>query len=109
MGASSISPPIEARPSADLSRSRLIFAVAGMVLTLLTVAMIQIPRAVVSLNRFARYQWVTTSFLLTTTITMPLKQERFEPRMPRSKAEALRGRWNQALSRAKGLEANPQV
>ncbi len=39
---------------------------------------------------------------------LPLKEKRFEPRMPRSKAEALRGRWNQALSRAKGWEANPQ-
>jgi glycerol kinase len=39
---------------------------------------------------------------------LPLKETRFEPRMPRSKAEALRGRWSQALSRAKGWEANPQ-
>ena len=42
-------------------------------------------------------------------VALPLKEMRFEPRMPRSKAEALRGRWNQALSRAKGWEANPQV
>jgi len=39
---------------------------------------------------------------------MPLKEERFEPRMPRSQAEALRARWNQALSRAKGWETNPK-
>jgi glycerol kinase len=28
----------------------------------------------------------------------------FEPRIPRSKAEALRGRWNEALSRAKAWD-----
>jgi EmrB/QacA subfamily drug resistance transporter len=78
MGASSISPSIEARPGADLSRSQLIFAVAGMGLTLLTAAMIQafggpvMPRAIASLNGFARYPWTTTSFLLTTTIAMPV-------------------------------------
>ena len=37
------------------------------------------------------------------------KDKRFEPRMPRSQADALRGRWNDALSRAKGWEANPQA
>src|ERR1700688_4567568 len=78
MGASSIPSSIEARPDADLSRSQLIFAVVGMVLTLLTAAMDQafggavMPRAVASLNGFARYPWVTTSFLLTTTIAMPV-------------------------------------
>ena len=40
---------------------------------------------------------------------MPLKEKRFEPRMPQSRSEALRGRWNEALSRAKGWEASPQV
>jgi glycerol kinase len=40
---------------------------------------------------------------------MPLEEKRFEPRMPRSQAEALRGRWNQALSRAKGWDANSQA
>ena len=78
MEASSISQPIEARPFADLSCSQLVFAVAGMVLTLLTAAMIQafggtvMPRAIASLNGFARYPWTTTSFLLTTTIAMPM-------------------------------------
>jgi glycerol kinase len=38
---------------------------------------------------------------------LPLKEKRFEPHMPRSQAEALRGRWNQALSRAKAWEVNP--
>jgi glycerol kinase len=36
---------------------------------------------------------------------LPLKEKRFEPRMPRSQTEALRERWKQALSRAKGWEA----
>jgi glycerol kinase len=40
---------------------------------------------------------------------MPLKEKRFEPRMSRSRAEDLRSRWNEALSRAKGWEANPKV
>jgi glycerol kinase len=40
---------------------------------------------------------------------MPVKEKRFEPRMPRSQSQALRERWNQALLRAKGWEANSQV
>ncbi len=38
--------------------------------------------------------------------TLPRQEKRFEPRMARSQAESVRGRWNQALSRAKGWEAN---
>ena len=40
---------------------------------------------------------------------MPFGERRFEPRMPRSQSEALRGRWTEALSRAKGWEAKSQV
>jgi glycerol kinase len=40
---------------------------------------------------------------------MPLKEKRFEPRMSRPEVEGLRSRWNEALSRAKGWEAKPQV
>src|ERR1700720_2367748 len=78
MGASSISPPIEGRPLGGVSRAQVNLAVAGMVLTLLTAAMIQgrgvaaVPRAIANLNGFARYPWVTTSFLLTSTISMPV-------------------------------------
>jgi len=36
--------------------------------------------------------------------SMPLKEQRFEPRMPRSQATGLRERWNEALSRAKDWE-----
>jgi glycerol kinase len=35
---------------------------------------------------------------------MPRKEYRFEPRMPRSQAAALRERWNEALSRSKAWE-----
>jgi len=38
---------------------------------------------------------------------IPLKEKGFEPRMPRAQSETLRGRWNQALWRAKGWEAKP--
>ncbi len=38
-------------------------------------------------------------------IALPREEERFEPRMPRSQAESLRERWNQALSRSKAWEA----
>ncbi len=33
---------------------------------------------------------------------LPLKEQRFEPRMKRSAADALRARWNEALSRSRG-------
>jgi EmrB/QacA subfamily drug resistance transporter len=78
MGASSISSQIEARSFADLSRTQLLLALTGMVLTLLTAAMNQalggtaMPRAVADLNGFARYPWPTTSHLLTSTIAMPV-------------------------------------
>jgi len=63
---------------ADLSRTQLILAVSGMVLTLLAATMNQaigitaLPRAIASLNGFARYSWPTTSLLLTSTIAMPV-------------------------------------
>ena len=37
---------------------------------------------------------------------LPVEEKRFEPSLPRSQVEALRARWNQALSRAKGWESN---
>jgi glycerol kinase len=37
------------------------------------------------------------------------QDERFEPRMPRSRSEALRGRWRQALSRSQAWEAGGQT
>jgi EmrB/QacA subfamily drug resistance transporter len=78
MGTSSTSPRMEAGSAADLRRNEVIFAMTGMVLTLLTAAMNQalggtaMPRAIASLNGFARYAWPTTSHLLTSAIAMPV-------------------------------------
>src|SRR5580704_8108447 len=78
MGASSTAPPMESGSFADLSRTQLILALSGMVLTLLTstmdqaIAIAAMPRAIASLNGFARYSWPTTSLLLTSTIAMPV-------------------------------------
>ena len=69
---------MESGSFADLSRTQLILALSGMVLTLLTATMDQaiaiaaMPRAIASLNGFARYSWPTTSLLLTSTIAMPV-------------------------------------
>jgi hypothetical protein len=63
---------------AGLSRAQLIFALAGVMLTLLTSAMDQaistsaMPRAIASLNGFARYSWPATSFALTSAIAIPV-------------------------------------
>ncbi len=38
-------------------------------------------------------------------VGLPREEQRFEPRMPRSRAQSLRERWNQALSRSKAWEA----
>ncbi len=40
---------------------------------------------------------------------MPRAERRFEPKMPPARASALRLRWNQALSRAKAWETEPQT
>jgi glycerol kinase len=34
--------------------------------------------------------------------SLPMKEQRFEPRMNRSEVDNLRGQWNEALSRSKG-------
>jgi glycerol kinase len=39
-----------------------------------------------------------------TVYEMPREERRFEPRLPRSKMEAMRQRWNEAISRAKSWE-----
>jgi glycerol kinase len=38
---------------------------------------------------------------------IPRAEKRFEPDRPRDQSDALRKRWNEALCRAKGWEANP--
>ena len=45
---------------------------------------------------------------LTVIASMPREERRFEPRMQRSRAESLRSRWREALSRAKAWE-KPQA
>jgi EmrB/QacA subfamily drug resistance transporter len=78
MGTSSASALTEDGAFSDLSRTELILAFTGMALMLLTAAMdqafasISMPRAIASLNGFTRYPWATTSFLLTTTLAMPV-------------------------------------
>jgi glycerol kinase len=37
---------------------------------------------------------------------IPLHEKRFEPRMPRAQSASLRERWQEAVSRSKGWEAN---
>ncbi|MGB8968866.1 MAG: FGGY-family carbohydrate kinase, partial [Candidatus Sulfotelmatobacter sp.] len=41
---------------------------------------------------------------LQTVYEMPREERRFEPRLPRSKVDAMRQRWNEAISRAKSWE-----
>src|SRR5580700_2352140 len=78
MGASSTSPRLKDCSFGALSRTQLMFALMSVVLTLLTATMNQaigiaaMPRAIAALNGFARYSWPTTSFLLTSTIAMPV-------------------------------------
>src|ERR1700729_3700077 len=63
---------------ADISRNQRTLALAGVIATLLAVTLNQalsipaLPRAIAGLNGFARYSWPTTSFLLTSTIAMPV-------------------------------------
>ena len=40
---------------------------------------------------------------------MPRPEQRFEPRLPRSQAQALRERWNEALARAKAWEVKSEA
>jgi len=37
-------------------------------------------------------------------VEIPCPEIKFEPRIPRSNAKALRGRWNEAVSRAKAWD-----
>ena len=63
---------------ADLSKRQVVFTLGGMMLTLLLAAMDQtivgtaMPRVIASLNGFDRYPWVTTSYLLSSTVAVPV-------------------------------------
>src|SRR3982075_2315354 len=62
----------------NLSRRQLIGTLTGLLLTLLLAALDQtivgtaMPRIIAQLNGFDRYPWVTTAYLLTSTITVPI-------------------------------------
>ncbi len=67
------------RPSfANLSKGQLIGTIIGLQLTLLLAALDQtivataMPRIIAQLNGFDRYAWVTTAYLLTSTISSPI-------------------------------------
>src|ERR1700740_2003613 len=62
----------------NLSRRQLIGTITGLLLTLLLAALDQtivgtaMPRIIAQLNGFDRYPWVTTAYLLTSTIAVPI-------------------------------------
>ena len=62
----------------QMPRNQLILVTAGVMLTLLLAALDQtivgtaMPRIIAELNGFDRYAWVTTAYLLTSTITVPI-------------------------------------
>src|SRR5215468_5277504 len=62
----------------SLNRRQLAGVLAGLLLTLLLVAVDQtivgtaMPRIIAQLNGFNRYPWVTTAYLLTSTIAVPI-------------------------------------
>src|SRR5215212_6694201 len=61
-----------------LTRTQLIGTIAGLMLALLLAALDQtivgtaMPRIIAQLNGFERYAWVTTTYLLTSTIAVPI-------------------------------------
>jgi EmrB/QacA subfamily drug resistance transporter len=62
----------------NLTRRQLVGTLAGLLLTLLLAALDQtivgtaMPRVIAELNGFNRYPWVTTAYLLTYTIAVPI-------------------------------------
>jgi EmrB/QacA subfamily drug resistance transporter len=64
--------------AAEMSRRRLILVTAGVMLALLLAALDQtivgtaMPRIIADLNGFDKYAWVTTAYLVTSTVTVPI-------------------------------------
>jgi len=62
----------------EMPRRRLVLVTVGVMLALLLAALDQtivgtaMPRIIAELNGFDRYAWVTTAYLLTSTITVPI-------------------------------------
>ena len=75
-------PDVEIRQEAGIlapaSRVQVLLALTGIILPVLALSMEEgfaisaVPRAVASLNGFNRYAWPSTSFLLTSTVAMPV-------------------------------------
>src|SRR5579859_5640995 len=70
--------PVQPAGLHNLSRRQLAGTLTGLVLTLLLSALDQTivgtsePRIIASLNGFDRYPWVTTAYLLSSTIAVPI-------------------------------------
>src|SRR5271154_1579118 len=66
------------QPGLHLNRRQLYGTLAGLLLTLLLAALDQtivgtaMPRVIADLNGFDRYPWVTTAYLLSSTISVPI-------------------------------------
>jgi EmrB/QacA subfamily drug resistance transporter len=64
--------------AAEMSRRRLILVTAGVMMALLLAALDQtivgtaMPRIIADLNGFDKYAWVTTAYLVTSTVTVPI-------------------------------------
>ena len=64
--------------AAEMPRRRLILVTAGVMLALLLAALDQtivgtaMPRIIADLNGFDKYAWVTTAYLVTSTVTVPI-------------------------------------
>ncbi|HKT36886.1 MAG TPA: MDR family MFS transporter, partial [Ktedonobacterales bacterium] len=71
------SAPVAGAPP-ELDRAHLIFALSGVLLSILVAALDQtivgtaLPRIIADLNGFDRYSWVYTSYLLTATCVIPI-------------------------------------
>ena len=85
---------------AQLSNTQRALALAGIILPLLALNMVEgfaigaMPRAVAALNGFDRYSWPSTSFLLTSTISTYWVQQRLSrTRCYAAQPEACRFCW----------------
>ena len=64
--------------AAEMSRNRTILVTVGVMLALLLAALDQtivgtaMPRIIADLNGFDKYAWVTTAYLVTSTVTVPI-------------------------------------
>ena len=64
--------------AAEMSRRRLVLVTVGVMLALLLAALDQtivgtaMPRIIADLNGFDKYAWVTTAYLLTSTVMIPI-------------------------------------